>query len=257
MGLSVLLPDQPAACPVPVGCQPKRCYGVVLKVCCCLAQPLACKPDGSAVCPLPTPAVRTARAMQAFGACLQRTRLRTFLWTQPLLLAPLLWTGNSHCSRQLAATPEAAGHVERIAAAMRRASTWLPMGTLPGHSLRGGGGGAAAAAAAAAAEAPQSACLAVHLWLVLVLSFCLPAIVIHRLEGQELQAEDERKQRQQRQRGGDNGGGSGASRWRRAAAPRQLLLQRPPSLMMTAAELLLAAFTAWQAVQAALLAVGQ
>lgn len=206
-----------------------------------------------------TPACCSAApALQAFGACLQRTRLRTFLWTQPLLLAPMLWTGRSHCSRQLEATPEAARHVARIAAAMRQASTWLPVGPLPSGSLRSGGNTTAAAAAVAAAEAPQAACLAVHLWLVLVLSFCLPAIVIHRLEGQELQAESEQKQR--RRRGSDDngsGGHGGGSQWSgRAAAPRLLLHQQVPSLPMTAAELLLAGFTAWQVVQVVQLVAG-
>lgn len=213
------------------------------------------------LCPAPCPAFTQERLcpasnLQAFGACLQRTRLRTFLWTQPLLLAPMLWTGHAHCSRQLAAAPEAAGHVARIAATMRQASAWLPVGPLPGSSLRGGSG--AAAAAVAAAETPQAACLAVHLWLVLVLSLCLPAIVIHRLEGQELQTEDERKhQLRQQQRGGASGGGIGGSarRGSRSAVPRQLLLQQPPSLLRTAAELLLAVFKAWQVVHVMLLVV--
>ena len=141
---------------------------------------------------------------------------------------------------------------------MRQASTWLPVGPLPSGSLRSGGNTTAAAAAVAAAEAPQAACLAVHLWLVLVLSFCLPAIVIHRLEGQELQAESEQKQR--RRRGSDDngsGGHGGGSQWSgRAAAPRLLLHQQVPSLPMTAAELLLAGFTAWQVVQVLQLLVG-
>ena len=253
----VMLAPSPACWAAPpsgvsfLGLNRHRCMAVILTT----VSRLRCVPVS--LIPARCPA---APVLQAFGACLQRTRLRTFLWTQPLLLAPMLWTGRSHCSRQLEATPEAARHVARIAAAMRQASTWLPVGPLPSGSLRSGGNAtaAAAAAAAAAAEAPQSACLAVHLWLVLVLSFCLPAIVIHRLEGQELQAENEQKQR--RQRGsGDNGSGGhgGGSQWSgRAAAPRRLLHQQAPSLPMTAAELLLAGFTAWQVVQVLQLLVG-
>lgn len=179
-------------------------------------------------------------SVQAFGACLLRTRLRTFLWTQPLLLAPMLWTGGSHCASQLGTTPEAATHLRRIAAAMQRGSSWLPVGPLLG-SLRSGG-----AAAATAPSSPQAACLAVHLWLVLVLSFCLPAIVIHRLEGQE-EEEGEEDARKRLQHGG---GGT-------AGAPRQLLHQQPPPLLHSAAELLLAGYAAWLFVQVVLMLTGQ
>ena len=190
---------------------------------------------------------------QAFGACLLRTRLRTFLWTQPLLLAPMLWMGSSHCASQLRATPEAATHLRRIAAAMQRGSSWLPVGP-----LLGGPRGSGAAAAAAAAASPQAACLAVHLWLVLVLSFCLPAIVIHRLEGVEEEGEEEARKQQ---RGAGGGASSGSARagpaGAGAGAQRQLLHQQTPSLVHSAAELLLAGYAAWLFVQVVLMLAGQ
>ena len=166
--------------------------------------------------------------MQAFGACLQRTRLCTFLWTQPLLLVPALWMGRAHCTSQLGSAPDAAAHLQRIAATMQRCTAWLPVGPVGG-----------AAGAPPQALAPEPACLATHFWLVLALSFCLPAIMIHRLEGQE-----------------EAGGpvGEDAQKRQEALAPggRKLLLQKPPSLLSSAAELLLAGYAAWLVTQVVL-----
>ena len=197
---------------------------------------------------LSPPPPAAPRCLQTFGACLQRTRLRTFLWTQPLLLAPMLWMGSSHCAGQLTATPQAPAHLLRLAAAMQRCSSWLPVGPLPAV----GTGGAAAAAAAASLDTPGGACLAVHLWLVIVLAYGLPAIVIHRLESQEEQAAQvmrkEGQQRQQRQQPRSSGSGG--------QPHRDLLLQRRPSARGSGAELLLAAYSAWLLVQLALPLLG-
>lgn len=182
--------------------------------------------------------------MQAFGACLQRTRLRNFLWTQPLLLAPMLWMGRAHCSAQLAAAPEAATHVRRIVAALQRCSLWLPMQPLQDAVATGAAAAGAAAAGQLAADDGRTACVAVHFWLVLILAFCLPAIVIHRLEGAEQQAQEERKARQPAARGAD-----GAPRPGDKA--RGMLLQRRTPVVDSAIEFALAAYVAWLVVQLA------
>lgn len=246
----------------------------------------------------------------AFGSCLQRTRLTTFMLTQPVsrrsapgapgrpaltagrqlrraagaaacdatprrwcravsaappadrphappitsprvqfLLAPVLFMARPHCSKQLAASPEAAAHLRHISGALNRVHTCLPLG------LRIGGGSATAAAAAGGGVAPAAEvmreCEAVHMWLVALLAFCLPAIIIHRLEGQEQQA-SRRPRRgtpaaQAAGGSGDGRGGSGAGGlpWRR------MLLQAPQSLLSSAGELALAGFLAWLAVQVA------
>jgi hypothetical protein len=155
--------------------------------------------------------------------------------------------GSSHCASQLTATPQAPAHLLRLAAAMQRCSSWLPVGPLPAA----GAGGAAAAAAAASLDTPGGACLAVHLWLVIVLAYGLPAIVIHRLESQEEQAaQATRKEGQQRQQQRSSSSGSGGQQH------RDLLLQRRPSALGSSAELLLAAYSAWLLVQLALPLLG-
>lgn len=151
----------------------------------------------------------------------------------------MLAMGRTHCATQLAITPNAAAQLQRIVAAMQRCTAWLPVGPLAGHA-RGGGGGTAAPAD------PAAACLAVHFWLVAVLAFCLPAIVIHRLEGQERQAEHPRKSGRGQPSRTASGGGAERER------ERDLLLQRPQSALRSSAELVLAAYAAWLAVQLAM-----
>lgn len=206
-------------------------------------QPTACPCAAQLVRHLTYTCIPT-HCLQAFGSCLQRTRLRTFLWTQPLLLAPILWMGRSHCAAQLAATPAAADQLQRIAAAMQRCSAWLPVGLLAGGT-RGGG---------AALQAPldvASSCLSVHFWLVLMLALCLPAILIHRLEGQERQALWEVRKRQRTMSDSQHGGSGGTAAG--AQEPqRDLLLQQPQSVLGSIGELALAGYAAWLAGQLAL-----
>lgn len=194
--------------------------------------------------------------LQAFGACLQRTRLRTFLWTQPLLLAPVFWVGRAHCTNQLAASLEAARHLQHIASAMQRCASWLPVGPMLASV------GAPATATSRRLSGSEGACLGVHFWLVVVLAYGLPAIVIHRLEGQEDHAwQLARKQRRQqegqqrRQQEGQQGHEPGAADGD-AAVERDLLLQRRPNAIGSAAELMLAGYAAWLLVQLTLPLLG-
>ena len=177
--------------------------------------------------------------LQAFGACLQRTRLRTFLWSQPLLLAPVFFVGRTHCANHLTATPEAAKHLQHIAVAMQRCSSWLPVAPVLAEAPM------LATAAGSSLSSAEGACLGVHFWLVVILAYGLPAIVIHRLEGQEehtrLQARKQQQQRGHQSAAADN-----------ATAERDLLLQRRPTAIHSAAELFLAGYAAWLLAQLAL-----
>lgn len=179
---------------------------------------------------------------------MQRTRLQTFLWTQPLLLVPMLAMGHTHCAAQLDTTPDAALQLQRIVAAMQRGAAWLPVG--PAAPLAGACGGVNGGGGGGAAREPEpaSACLAVHCWLVALLAFCLPAIVIHRLEGQERQAEEHARKSRRRRPGRTTGSGGGGGEQRE----RDLLLQGPQSPLRSAAELALAGYAAWLAVQLAM-----
>jgi hypothetical protein len=106
-------------------------------------------------------------------------------------------------------------------------------------------GGGLGGGAAARLGSPEGACLGVHLWLVVVLAYCLPAIVIHRLEGKEQHAAA--PPHGQRGAGGANCGGGAPSGG--GTPERGLLLQRHPSALGSAAELLLAGYSAWLLVQ--------
>ena len=65
----------------------------------------------------------------------------------------------------VAAGAEAPAHLLHLAGAVQRCSSRLPLWPLPAA----GAGGAAASAAAASLDTPGGACLAAHLWSVIVL----------------------------------------------------------------------------------------
>ena len=195
----------------------------------------------------------------------------------------MLRSSRAHCAAQLATSPQAARHLQRMAAALRHVSTWLPVAPLLRRGLQpiGGGSGwggwggwggvATVGMPGVTAASDLGCCLTVHCWLVLVVAYCLPCITIHRLEvldDQECQLAEveQRMLLEQHQQlgcsdvaaaeaeavGGESSSAPGGAR--RLSRPK--MLQQHHSLLGTAAELVIAAYLAWLAVQLAMPLVG-